>query len=208
MVLENHQEISRYSLEDKDSKQLTPIKKKGMELLFEYNPMVNIKDISMVHYKQDRLKHTPWEKEPRNDLVSLYNKLENKRLSKIVKRDVEIEKKQNASSYKEGEVKQYYGNRYERKAKNRLQAIEIHGTKCAVCDFNFEDVYGELGKDFIEIHHIKPLSTLDGAIEINAEKDLVPVCPNCHRMLHRSREKVLSVEELKEIIQSHVVIKS
>ena len=106
------------------------------------------------------------------------------------------------SSYKDGEVKQYYGNRYERKAKNRLKAIEIHGTQCAVCDFKFEEVYGELGKDFIEIHHVKPLSTLDGAIEIDAENDLVPVCPNCHRMLHRIRDKVLSVDELKEIIQS------
>lgn len=209
MVLENHLEISKYTLEDKDSKQLlTPSKKNGLELLFEHNPMVNIKDISMVHYKQDRLKDTPpWEKEPRVDLEAIYNKMENKRLRNIVKHDLEIEKRQYASSYKDGEVKQYYGNRYERKAKNRLQAIEIHGTKCAACDFNFEEVYGELGKDFIEIHHIKPLSTLEGAIEIDAENDLVPVCPNCHRMLHRNRDKVLSVEELKEIIQSQIAIR-
>ena len=48
---------------------------------------------------------------------------------------------------------------------------------------------------------MKPLSTLDGAIEIDAANDLVPVCSNCHRMLHRNRDKVLSVEELKGIIQ-------
>ncbi|QFT90839.1 HNH endonuclease [Bacillus sp. THAF10] len=209
VVLENHQEVSKHTLENKDSKQLlTPSKKKGFELLFEHNPMVNINDISMVHYKQDRLKDTPWDKEPRVDLEALYNKMDTKRLRNIVKHDVEMEKQQYASSYKDGEVKQYYGNRYERKSKNRLNAIEIHGTQCAVCDFKFEEVYGELGKDFIEIHHVKPLSTLDGAIEIDAENDLVPVCPNCHRMLHRKREKVLSVGELKEIIQSQISIKS
>ena len=147
ILLENHQKISEETLEDKYSKQLlTPSKKKGLELLFEHNPMVHIRDISMMHYKQDRLKDTPWEKEPRVDLESLYNKMENKRLHNIVKHDVETEKRQYASSYKDGEVKQYYGNRYERKAKNRLKAIEIHGTTCAVCDFKFEEVYGELGE--------------------------------------------------------------
>lgn len=45
--------------------------------------------------------------------------------------------------------------------------------------------YGENGKDFIEIHHVKPLSTLEEATEIDPEIDLVPVCLNCHRMLHR-----------------------
>ncbi len=202
ILFENHQKISEETVEDKYSKQLlTPSKKKGLELLFEHNPMVHFQDISMMHYKQDRLKDTPWEKEPRVDLESLYNKMVNKRLHNIVKHDVETEKRQYASSYKDGEVKQYYGNRYERKAKNRLKAIEIHGTTCAVCYFKFEEVYGELGRDFIEIHHVKPLSTLDGAIEIDAANDLVPVCSNCHRMLHRNRDKVLSVEELKEIIQ-------
>ncbi|WP_453993298.1 HNH endonuclease [Bacillus nitroreducens] len=209
VILENHQEVCKYTLESVDSKQLlTPSKKKGLELLFEHNPMVNIKDISMVHYKQDRLKDTHWEKEPRANLEALYNKMGTIRLRNIVKHDVEMEKQQYAAAYKDGEVKQYYGNRYERKAKNRLKAIEIHGTQCAVCDFKFEEVYGELGKDFIEIHHVKPLSTLGGAIEIDAKNDLVPVCPNCHRMLHRKRDKVLSVRELKEIIQSQITIKS
>lgn len=202
ILLENHQKIGKGTLEDKNSKQLlTPSKKKGLELLFEQNPMVHIQDISMVHYKQGRLKDTPWEKESRDDLESLYNKMENKRLNNIVKYDIETEKRQYASSYKDGEVKQYYGNRYERKAKNRLKAIEIYGTTCAVCDFKFEEVYGELGRDFIEIHHVKPLSTLGEAIEIDAANDLVPVCSNCHRMLHRNRDKVWLVEELKKIIQ-------
>lgn len=123
-----------------------------------------------------------------------------KGLVRIMKQDLLAEKAQNASFYKDGEVKQYYGNRYERKTKNRLRAIEIHGTSCLVCGFDFEKVYGEHGKNFIEVHHIKPLSTLDEAVEINPEHDLVPVCSNCHRMIHRKRDHILSVEELRNLI--------
>lgn len=206
LLLENSRVISRATLEDGNSKQLLDAsKKKGLELMFEHYPMVNSKDISMVHYRQDHLTNTPWEKEPPATLQKLYKKLENKRLQFIVKYDAETERQQYASSYKDGEVKRYHGNRYERKAKNRLKAIELHGTRCAVCDFDFEEKYGEHGKDFIEIHHIKPLSTLGGAIEIDAREDLVPVCPNCHRMLHRKRGDVLSVEELKEIIEGQTI---
>ncbi|PGQ44865.1 HNH endonuclease, partial [Bacillus thuringiensis] len=75
--------------------------------------------------------------------------------------------------------------KYERNIKNRKKAIEIHGLNCYACGFNFEEIYGERGKDFIEIHHIKPLSTLEEAIVIDPETDLVPLCANCHRMVHR-----------------------
>lgn len=97
----------------------------------------------------------------------------------------------------EGGVKYYYGKHYERNAKNRKAAIEIHGLNCFTCGFNFEEVYGERGKDFIEVHHIKPLSTLENLVEINPETDLVPLCANCHRMVHRRQDDVWGVEDLK-----------
>ena len=62
----------------------------------------------------------------------------------------------------EGKRKKIYTTKYERNSKNREEAIKIHGTRCMVCDFDFEEVYGELGKDFIEVHHTKPLYTLEG----------------------------------------------
>jgi len=61
-------------------------------------------------------------------------------------------------------------------------------------------VYGELGKGFIEIHHIKPLYSLNEEVEVNPQTDLLPLCPNCHRMIHRKRDKIMSVEELRKII--------
>lgn len=100
----------------------------------------------------------------------------------------------------EGTKRSYYVNKYERNIKNRTKAIEIHGLNCYACGFNFEEVYGERGKDFIEIHHVKPLSTLEEAVVIDPETDLVPLCANCHRMVHRRKDKVLTIEELKNLI--------
>ena len=85
----------------------------------------------------------------------------------------------------EGSVKKYYGKRYERDPKNRKKAIELHGTTCAVCGFDFEKVYGERGKGFIEVHHTEPLGSLSEEKIINPQTDLVPVCSNCHRIIHR-----------------------
>jgi hypothetical protein len=102
----------------------------------------------------------------------------------------------------EGTLSYYYGKRYERDAINRKRAIEIHGTTCKVCCFNFEEVYGERGKDFIEVHHLNPLSNFDGVeVIINPETDLVPLCANCHRMIHRRHNDVLTLEQLKSMLR-------
>jgi len=90
---------------------------------------------------------------------------------------------------KEGKKISYYTSKYERNHKNRVKAKEIHGYDCAVCGFNFEKVYGNLGKEYIEVHHIKPLSTLNEEVKINPSTDLICVCANCHRMLHRKKLK-------------------
>ena len=48
---------------------------------------------------------------------------------------------------------------------------------------NFEQVYGELGKDYIEVHHLHPVS--QGERQVNPIEDLIPLCSNCHSMIHR-----------------------
>lgn len=103
----------------------------------------------------------------------------------------------------EGRRTVYYTTKYERSAKNREAAIQIHGTKCMICGFDFEEKYGQLGKGYIEVHHIKPLSKLDEEIVVNPETDLICVCSNCHRMLHRFKSYIVSVEELKQIIEDN-----
>ncbi|MGL4875278.1 MAG: HNH endonuclease [Clostridium sp.] len=100
----------------------------------------------------------------------------------------------------EGKEIPYYMIRHERSNKNRMAAIKIHGTKCVCCGFDFELVYGDLGKGFIEVHHKNPVSNLEKEQEISPKKDLICLCSNCHRMIHRNRQKSISVEELRKII--------
>ena len=69
--------------------------------------------------------------------------------------------------------------------------------KCDVCGFDFAVAYGELGKGFIEAHHVKSLADMQPGDKTNLE-DLVAVCSNCHRMLHRSYP-AMSVEMLRNL---------
>jgi predicted HNH restriction endonuclease len=68
---------------------------------------------------------------------------------------------------------------------------------CQVCEFSFEDSYGELGKGFIEAHHIYPISNLTEETPTKVE-DIALVCSNCHRMLHR-RRPWLTLPELSKM---------
>jgi 5-methylcytosine-specific restriction protein A len=104
--------------------------------------------------------------------------------------------------YKEGAVEKVQVNRYERDAAARDACLKKHGTRCTVCGLKFEDRYGDIGKGFIHVHHLKPLATARQEYEINPETDLLPVCPNCHAMLHTS-DPPLSVAELKARLNSY-----
>ena len=103
---------------------------------------------------------------------------------------------------KEGKKVSYYTTRYERNPKNRKEAIDIHGTVCMACGFDFEKTYGERGKHFIEVHHIVPLCSKEQEMTINPDTDLICVCSNCHRMIHRSKNEVLTLDQLREIISN------
>lgn len=104
---------------------------------------------------------------------------------------------------KEGKRIAYYTTKYERKPQNRDAAIRIHGYRCAVCGFDYAERYGDLGKGFIEVHHIKPLYSLDEEITPDPATDMVCLCANCHRMIHRKKGDIMTVEELRTIVESH-----
>ena len=89
---------------------------------------------------------------------------------------------------------------YERSQRNRARAIEVHGTTCMACGFNFDAVYGEAhAAGYIEIHHVRSI-TEQGGLPVDPEADLVPLCSNCHSMAHRRTGVVLSVEELRQLL--------
>jgi 5-methylcytosine-specific restriction protein A len=90
---------------------------------------------------------------------------------------------------------------YERSAKNRLRAIEIHGAVCAACGFDFDEFYGaDLARSYIQIHHTRSITEI-GDQPVDAKTDLCPLCPNCHCMVHRNPGRILPVAELRAIIE-------
>lgn len=92
-------------------------------------------------------------------------------------------------------------NKYERSTVNRFLCIAKYGASCSICGFDFKKKYGQLGDGFIHVHHIVPVSKLGPGYVIDPEKDLTPVCPNCHAMLHRKDPPCLP-GELRQIIES------
>ena len=90
--------------------------------------------------------------------------------------------------------------RYERSSKLREAAIKLHGRICQGCGFDFEASYGQLGRGFILVHHTKPVSSMQGQATVNAETDMVVLCSNCHRMVHRRHGNPISVDDLRKKI--------
>ena len=102
----------------------------------------------------------------------------------------------------EGAARTVSVNRYERSAWARQACVEHHGTSCAVCGIDFVEVYGDVGDGFIHVHHKTPISEVARTKNHHVDpiEDLVPVCPNCHAMLHRPKGKTLSVRELQRLM--------
>ena len=98
----------------------------------------------------------------------------------------------------EGAKKTITVNSYERNPLARRLCIEYYGATCSVCDFDFEKEYGEIGKGFIHVHHLTKVSDIGDRYEIDPVKELRPVCPNCHAMLHSDKD-TLTIEELKNL---------
>lgn len=106
---------------------------------------------------------------------------------------------ENTPSLYEGTVKQVFVNRYERNRHARSICIAHYGSRCIVCGFDFEKIYGAIGKDKIHIHHLIPLSQIRKEYELDPILDLRPVCPNCHLIIHSKREP-FTIEEIRKML--------
>ena len=107
-------------------------------------------------------------------------------------------------SYKEGRVTYVHAVGYERNTEARKACIDHYGCRCAVCGFDFEKIYGHIGHNFIEVHHVTPVHERGGEYVVDPVKDLRPLCSNCHSMIHR-RDPVYSIDELKAIISQQTL---
>jgi len=86
-------------------------------------------------------------------------------------------------------------NLYERSNKARLACIEHHGSRCKVCSIDFGEVYGHEFHGFIHVHHLTPVSEVNSRYEVDPKNDLIPLCPNCHAVIHYGG-KTRTLEEI------------
>lgn len=105
-----------------------------------------------------------------------------------------------ASTVPEGARRSVLVNVYERNTEGRQKCIDHYGYKCTICAFDFVARYGERGKNFIHVHHLRPLASIGQSYQLDPIADLRPVCPNCHAMLHRT-DPPCSIEELGAMLQ-------
>lgn len=102
----------------------------------------------------------------------------------------------------EGARQRIVVNRYERSSAARELCIKYHGLKCSVCGMSFEEVYGDIGREYIHVHHLVPPSAIGKPCRLDPKEHLRPVCANCHAMIHR-RDPPYTIDELKHIYKQH-----
>ncbi len=100
----------------------------------------------------------------------------------------------------EGARRLVFVNSYERSHKAREDCKRIHGTTCIACGFDFGAAYGTEFHGYIHVHHLRSLADINEEYVVDAKADLVPVCPNCHAVIH-SRNPPYTIEEIRAFIQ-------
>ena len=85
----------------------------------------------------------------------------------------------------EGAIFSEIVKKYERSRYNRALCLKFYGFMCRGCGDELEEKYGPIGTDVIHVHHIVPVSQMGNSYQLNPIKDLVPLCPNCHNIVHR-----------------------
>jgi putative restriction endonuclease len=103
--------------------------------------------------------------------------------------------------YPEGALRSVTVNAYERNPRARADCIAHYGPTCRACEFDFAKYYGPIGAGYIHVHHVRDLASIGKEYHVDPIKDLSPVCPNCHAMLHTERP-AMTIETLRTIIHT------
>ena len=127
-------------------------------------------------------------------------------MEEILQEDrIKIPEEIDLESYKdlyEGARKQIYVNIFERNKDARKACLKYYGTTCVICNFDFEKKYGKAGRNIIHVHHLKPLSEIGATYRVDPIKDLRPVCPNCHLIIHM-RNPPYSIDDVATMIKDN-----
>jgi len=197
-----YQHARVYSKLVKDNRRMRLIETNGKREFFEYNIVCEMKNAFLIN-RNDRVKQLPSSKsndnvgygqssiwyvdEPerqglKNELLDYIDKLINR---------LNHSDEYKHHLYKEGNAHITSTNRINRSQRAKNECIRLKGCYCNICGFDFEKVYGQLGKDYIEVHHLIPLGELSIAEDYSGTdpiRDLIPLCSNCHSMIHRRKE--------------------
>jgi len=104
--------------------------------------------------------------------------------------------------YIEGAVIQVLLNKYERDPLARKACIQHYGAVCSVCDTTLESLYGPAVTGLIHVHHIMPLASIGKSKTIDPVRDLRPVCPNCHAVIH-SINPPRTIDQVRRMFRRH-----
>lgn len=132
----------------------------------------------------------------------MYKLFQNGKMSKSDNDPPENELETVVRGGREGSRHSYFTTRYERDPALRRAVAQRDDYRCQACGIKFEEMYGAIGRGFIEVHHMLPLSSRDED-RITDPSELVAVCSNCHRMIHRKKNAVYSVEEIRTLIKQN-----
>lgn len=120
-------------------------------------------------------------------------------MAELIGYDVVEEEEADEEPCVEGAIRTSVVNRRERNPRNRLLCIRLHGEICAACGLDPYERYGKYGT-IIEVHHLEPLSNLATPKPYDPSTDLVPLCPNCHRVAHSRRPLPWSISEVRSML--------
>jgi 5-methylcytosine-specific restriction protein A len=171
--------------------------------LTNYNPNVKERGYFIVVHRQYVKEHEIyWDLEP-NLRVALeklnwVSKKDNLRIE-ILPTEINEEE---TKLYPEGTVVTVLVNKLERDKKARQTALKIHGSICMGCGIDFKKTYGKDIESIIEIHYTIPLKKLIKDRKTNPETDLIPLCPNCHAVVH-SKKEVMTLKELQTRVKKY-----
>jgi 5-methylcytosine-specific restriction protein A len=99
----------------------------------------------------------------------------------------------------EGAVRRVERNAYERSPKARQQCVAYYGPRCFVCQMTFDEKYGPKARGLIHLHHLAQIYG-KRRHKTNPIRDLRPLCPNCHLVIHR-KEPPYSIRQVKQMLE-------
>lgn len=110
----------------------------------------------------------------------------------------------NFNDLTEGAAKKIVVNAYERNKEARKKCLEFYGYQCVICNFDFEKTYGSVGKNCIHVHHLVEISSIGKKYIVDPIKDMAPVCPNCHFIIHQ-RKPAFTIDEIRAMLNSNKI---